>query len=66
MFVHVDNGTPVVGNLGEVQGLGQIDNVEDVLLKTANTVSSFKGDDVIIDLTFRQSLDQLSAYGDRF
>jgi len=65
MLVHVDDNTPVVGNLSKVQGLGQVDDIEDILLETANAVNSLPGDDFDGCLTCRQSPDQPLAYGDR-
>jgi len=36
---HLNNRSPVLGNLGQVQRLGQVDQVEDVLLETGTTES---------------------------
>lgn len=34
---HLDDCTPVLGDLGEVQRLGEVDQVEDILLETRST-----------------------------
>jgi hypothetical protein len=33
VLVHLDNGAPVLGDLGEVERLGKVDEVENVLLE---------------------------------
>jgi len=37
VLVHLDNSSPVLGDLGQVKGLGKVDQVEDILLETRST-----------------------------
>lgn len=37
VLVHLDNSSPVLGDLGQVKRLGQVDQVEDILLETRTT-----------------------------
>lgn len=40
VLVHLNNGEPVLGNLGKVEGLGKVDKVENVLLEARTTESN--------------------------
>jgi hypothetical protein len=37
VLVHLNNSPPVLGDLGEVKGLGKVDQVEDILLEARST-----------------------------
>lgn len=49
VLVHLDDLAPVLANLGQAHGVGQVDEVEDILLETAATETDTSDEELVAD-----------------